>query len=74
MGSTLVVQRIKVKTRMETEKIREQSIANGEMDIAKTKAELDVLLVEGELDVAKNIAKGEKGMLQFHLCCHEILL
>ena len=69
-----MVQRIKDKTRMETEKIREQSIANGEMDIAKTKAEIDVLMAEGELDSAKNIAKGEKGMLQFHLCCHEILL
>ena len=74
MWSNLMVQRIKDNTRMETEKIREQYIANGEVDIAKTKAEIDVLLAEGELDVAKNIAKGEKGTLQFHLCCHEILL
>ena len=52
-----MVQRIKDETRMKTEKIREQSIANGEVDIAKTKADIDVLLAEGELDVDKNIAK-----------------
>jgi len=62
--SNLTVQRIEDETRMETEKIREQSIADGEVDIAKTKAEIDVLLAEGELDVAKNIAKGEKAIFK----------
>ena len=37
------------------------------MDIAKTKAEIDVLLAEGELDVVKNIAKG--GRVCYNFTC-----
>lgn len=64
--SNLTVQRIEDETRMETEKIREQSVADGEVDVAKTKAEIDVLVAEGDLEVAKNVTKGEKGRL--HVC------
>ena len=61
-------QRIEDETRMETEKIREQSIADGEVSVARANAEVAVMMAKGELEVAKNVTKGDKGMLLCTSC------
>lgn len=62
--SDLTVQRIEDETRLETEKIREQSVADGEVNVAHAKADVDVLVSVSELEVAKNDAKGEKAIFK----------
>jgi len=58
--SGLTVQRIQDETKLETEKLREQSVADSNVEVAKAKAEVDVIYADGHLESAKNIAKAEK--------------
>ena len=55
------LQRMEDDTKLETERIREQSVADSEVLVAKARAEADIILARGELDVAKIASKGDRG-------------
>ncbi|KAL7469551.1 hypothetical protein ACHAXS_009804 [Conticribra weissflogii] len=58
--SGLTVQRILDETKLETERLREQSVADSNVEVAKAKAEVDVIYADAELEAAKNIANAER--------------
>ncbi len=60
--NNMTVQRIADESRLETEKIRVQSKAHGDMELAKVESDVSVMLAKGELEVAKNVAKAEKSL------------
>lgn len=62
--NNMTLQRIADESKLETEKIRVQSKAYGDIELAKAESDVNVLLAKGELEVAKNVAKAENTIRQ----------
>ena len=62
--NNMTVQRIADESKLETEKIRVQSKAHGDMELAKVESDVSVIMAKGELEVAKNVAKAENSLRQ----------